>query len=81
MAFVHSTLIAKRGRVSYDLIDASDWLPTFYHLAGGDVTMIQDTIDGMNVWDTIAQGTQSPRSEVNLHLQRVSGTFANKNTP
>ncbi|XP_078355623.1 arylsulfatase I-like [Oculina patagonica] len=66
VAFVHSAMIAKKGRVSYDLMDATDWLPTFYHLAGGDVTKIQDKIDGMNVWDTIAQGAQSPRSEV-LH--------------
>ena len=57
-------MIEKKGRVSYDLIDATDWLPTFFHLAGGDVTTIQDKIDGMNVWDTIAKGTQSPRSEV-----------------
>lgn len=68
VAFVHSSMIAKKGRVSYDLIDATDWLPTFYHLAGGDVTMIQNKIDGMNVWDTITQGIQSPRKEVNVHM-------------
>ena len=64
VAFVHSNLITKKRRVSYDLIDATDWLPTFYHLAGGDVTAIQDKIDGVNVWDTIANGAASPRSEV-----------------
>lgn len=67
VAFVHSPMIEKKGRVSYDLIDATDWLPTFYHLAGGDVTKIQYKIDGKNVWDTIAQGAQSPRSEVNVN--------------
>jgi len=66
VGFVHSNLIKKKGRASYDLIDVSDWLPTFYHLAGGDVTAIQDRIDGMNVWDTIAHGKESPRTEV-LH--------------
>lgn len=64
MGFVHSKLIKKKGRVSYDLIDVTDWLPTFYHLAGGDVTAIQDKIDGMNQWDTIAHGKTSPRTEV-----------------
>ena len=55
--------------MSYDLIDVTDWLPTFYHLAGGDVqTLIGNNIDGMNVWDTIAHGTPSPRSEVNTHV-------------
>ena len=64
VAFVHSTLIPNKGRVSYDLIDASDWLPTLYYLAGGDVKRIQYKIDGINVWDTIAHGVQSPRKEV-----------------
>ena len=64
MGFVHSKLIKKKGRVSYDLIDVTDWLPTFYHLAGGDVTAIQDKIDGMNQWDTIAHGKKSPRTGV-----------------
>ena len=64
VAFVHSKLIAKKSRVSYDLIDATDWLPTFYHLAGGDVKTLQNKIDGVNVWNTIAQGAASPRSEV-----------------
>lgn len=64
VGFVHSKLIKKKGRVSYDLIDVTDWLPTFYHVAGGDVTAIQDKIDGMNQWDTIAHGKKSPRTEV-----------------
>ena len=68
MGFVHSNLIKKNGRASYDLIDVSDWLPTFYHLAGGDVTAIQDRIDGMNVWDTIAHGKESPRTEVPTNI-------------
>ena len=67
VGFVHSKLIRKKGRVSYDLIDATDWLPTFYHLAGGNVSMIEDKIDGMNVWDTLAHGKKSPRTEVRLN--------------
>ena len=64
MGFVHSNLIIKKGRVSYDLIDVTDWLPTFYYLAGGDVTAIQNKIDGVNVWDTISHSKKSPRTEV-----------------
>ncbi|XP_015768460.1 PREDICTED: arylsulfatase I-like [Acropora digitifera] len=66
VGFVHSNLISKKRRVSYDLIDVTDWLPTFYHLAGGDVSAIQEKIDGMNVWDTISHGKKSPRTVV-LH--------------
>ena len=68
MGFVHSNLISKKGRVSYDMIDVTDWLPTFYHLAGGDVSAIEDKIDGMNVWDTIAHGKKSPRTEVRTSI-------------
>ena len=64
VGFVHSNLIRNKGCVSYDLIDVTDWLPTFYHLAGGDVSVIQERIDGMNVWETISYGKKSPRTEV-----------------
>ena len=67
VGFVHSNLIRKKGHVSYDLIDATDWLPTFYYLAGGNVSMIEDKIDGTNVWDTLANGKKSPRTEVWLN--------------
>ena len=83
VGFVYSSLITNKPRVSYDLIDVTDWLPTFYHLAGGDVqTLIGNNIDGMNVWDTIAHGTPSPRSEVNflrhthmynMNIQKLKG--------
>jgi len=67
VGFVHSNLIRKKGRVSYDLIDATDWLPTFYHLAGGNVSLIENKTDGKNVWDTLAHGRKSPRTEVRLN--------------
>jgi arylsulfatase A-like enzyme len=66
VGFVHSKLVKKKARVSSKLIDATDWLPTFYHLGGGDVSGIKDKVDGMNVWNTISQDTPSPRSEI-LH--------------
>lgn len=53
------------GRVSTALLHASDWLPTFYALAGGDVKGL-GPIDGFNVWETISSDTQSPRYEI-LH--------------
>lgn len=44
---------------------ASDWFPTFYHLAGGDVKGL-GSIDGFNIWETISNDAQSPRYEI-LH--------------
>lgn len=65
VGFIHSPLIKKRGRVSTALLHASDWLPTVYHLAGGDVKGL-GSIDGFNVWETISSDAQSPRYEI-LH--------------
>jgi len=82
VGFVHSKLIRKKGRVSYDLIDATDWLPTFYHLAGGNVSLIEDKIDGMNVWDTLAHGRKSPRTEVGLNnIARRHNSETEQSTP
>lgn len=53
------------GRVSTALLHASDWLPTFFALAGGDVKGL-GPIDGFNVWETISSDAQSPRYEI-LH--------------
>ena len=75
VGFVHSKLLKNKGRVSYDLIDVTDWLPTFYHLAGGDVTKIEKKIDGMNVWETIAYGKKSPRTEVILLSTIICNIF------
>ena len=47
------------------MLHASDWLPTFYALAGGDVKGL-GPIDGFNVWETISSDAQSPRYEI-LH--------------
>ena len=49
-----------------ELIDATDWLPTLYHLAGGDAELVSKGADGMNVWETIANDAPSPREEI-LH--------------
>jgi len=65
VGFVHSPLLKKRGRVSNALLHASDWFPTIYALAGGNVKSL-GSIDGFNVWDTVSNDAQSPRYEV-LH--------------
>ncbi|XP_048584832.1 arylsulfatase B isoform X2 [Nematostella vectensis] len=66
VGFVYSDLIKHKQRVSHDLIDVTDWLPTFYQLGGGDTEQLERVIDGVSVWDTISEGNPSPRTEV-LH--------------
>ena len=62
---MHSPLLESTGRVSMDLLHVTDWLPTLYGLAGGDVTKLSN-VDGFDVWKTISTGADSPRDYV-LH--------------
>ena len=64
--YTASDLIKQKKRVCTELIDATDWLPTLYHLAGGDAELVSKGADGLNVWETIANGEPSPREEI-LH--------------
>ena len=65
VGFVTSPLIKKPNRISHSLIHAVDWFPTFLHLA--NVTHPnKKPLDGMNVWETISSGKESPRKEL-LH--------------
>lgn len=63
-AFVWSPLI-RTPRVSRQLMHVSDWLPTLYSAAGGNVQDLGD-IDGVDMWRSLVSGVGSPRSEV-LH--------------
>lgn len=70
-AFLHSPLLASKGRVSLDLMHVTDWLPTLYELAGGNSSMLRN-VDGYNMWDTLSKGEKSPRQEL-LHNIHPSG--------
>lgn len=68
VGFVYTAndLIEKKRRVCTELIDATDWAPTLYHLGGGNADLISARTDGKNVWETIANAVPSPRDEI-LH--------------
>ena len=68
-ACIYSSLIENKQQISMEMMHATDWLPTFVHLAGGNASDMKPkdkTLDGYNVWETISTGVQSPRTEV-LH--------------
>ena len=69
VGFVHSALLPRTGFTYHGLVHVTDWLPTFVHLAGGDVGSLP-AIDGHDVWGSITTNTTSPRTELLylLHL-------------
>ncbi|XP_077992859.1 arylsulfatase J-like [Glandiceps talaboti] len=69
--FVHSPLLNNevRGTVMNDLFHATDWFPTFVHLAGGNVDDgTTKPLYGINQWEAISQGTKSKRTEVLINI-------------
>ncbi|KAK3738531.1 hypothetical protein QZH41_012039 [Actinostola sp. cb2023] len=64
-AFVHGSMIEKKGRKCKELLHVTDWFPTLTSLAGLSDSE-EDALDGFNVWDTISKDDPSPRTEI-LH--------------
>jgi arylsulfatase A-like enzyme len=54
------------------LIHAVDIYPTLATLAGASTTRCKP-LDGLNVWDTIAEGKPSPRSEIIYNIEPFRG--------
>nr|CAG4641492.1 EOG090X01V1 [Eurycercus lamellatus] len=51
--------VERRGQVMNGLMDISDWLPTLYEAAGGNVTKLNN-IDGTSQWNTILYNIFKP---------------------
>lgn len=47
------------------LMHVTDWLPTLYSAAGGDIHNLRN-VDGLDMWGALANATVSPRLEI-LH--------------
>jgi arylsulfatase A-like enzyme len=54
------------------LIHAVDIYPTLVNLAGGSTAKCKP-LDGVNVWDTIAEGKPSPRTEIVYNVEPFRG--------
>lgn len=74
-SFVHSPLLAAKGRVSMDLMHLTDWLPTLCGLAGGDCDKLSN-LDGYDMWPTLSEGQASPRQELVHNIDPVTWTSA-----
>lgn len=62
-AFLWSPLLDKSRRVSQQLMHITDWLPTFYTLAGGSVSDL-GPLDGKDIWAAVSRDEPSPRSDI-----------------
>ncbi|XP_067129469.1 arylsulfatase I-like isoform X2 [Centruroides vittatus] len=72
---VWSELLKYQSRIENNLIHISDWLPTLYHAAGGNVTTL-GSIYGIDQWDTLSTGVRSPREEILHNIDPIDGASA-----
>jgi len=65
----------KAGSTVDGIIHAVDIYPTLAALVGASTAKCKP-LDGMNVWDTIAEGKPSPRTEVVYNIKPFRGCGA-----
>lgn len=70
-----SPLIAEPGRVSTQLFHITDWLPTLYSAAGGDVSYLGE-IDGVDAWKALSEDLPSNRTSVLHNIDDIYGNAA-----
>ncbi|XP_055938568.1 arylsulfatase B-like isoform X1 [Argiope bruennichi] len=74
--FIWSPLFElQEPRVSMQLMHITDWLPTLYSAAGGDVERLGN-IDGQSLWNTLLNNTQSPRQEILHNIDPIDNVSA-----
>ncbi|XP_049270278.1 arylsulfatase I [Rhipicephalus sanguineus] len=74
-AFVWSPRLRHGGKVSQQLMHITDWLPTLYSAAGGDVKRL-GPLDGVDMWHSLVVGKPSPRTEILLNIDENTRTAA-----
>ena len=65
VGFVHSPLLKKRHVKTNNMMHVSDWLPTLYTAAGGNVSDL-GLIDGISMWEMLLGNGTNVRNEI-LH--------------
>ena len=58
-----------------ELMHVTDWLPTLYSIAGGDIKNLRN-VDGYDMWNTLSKAIESPREEILHNIDPKSGQAA-----
>ncbi|KAL3272016.1 hypothetical protein HHI36_022482 [Cryptolaemus montrouzieri] len=69
-AALYSPLLKQKGYVYEEILHITDWLPTLYSLAGGNVSSLKD-IDGFDQWQSISENKSSNREEILANIDEV----------
>ncbi|CAH1403407.1 unnamed protein product [Nezara viridula] len=75
VAAVWSPLLKNLSRVSDQYFHISDWLPTLYTAAGGDVNELESK-DGINQWDSLVTSTHGARDTIIVNIDEETRTEA-----
>lgn len=75
-AFLWSPLVAKKSRVSQQMMHVTDWLPTLYSAAGGRPGRLSRQLDGRDMWSQLSLDKESPRTEILYNFDITDGTAA-----
>ncbi|CAK9814268.1 Arylsulfatase B [Anthophora quadrimaculata] len=73
VAVLWSTRLQKTARVSNQLIHITDWLPTLYSAAGGDLKDL-GVIDGIDQWRVLSEGHGRGRDKLLLNIDELAKT-------
>lgn len=73
IAVLWSPRLHKTARVCDDLMHVTDWLPTLYSIAGGDVRDLGE-IDGVDQWCMLNGSLPSARDKILLNIDEISKT-------
>lgn len=58
------------------MMHITDWLPTLYAAAGGDVEDLGERLDGFDLWDALKNNGPSQRKEILHNIDDVYGNSA-----
>ncbi|OXU23546.1 hypothetical protein TSAR_005431 [Trichomalopsis sarcophagae] len=75
VAAMWSPKLLSKGRVSEQLFHVTDWLPTLFQVAGGDMRDL-GPIDGVSQWDVLSIGTGNVRDKILLNIDEYTQTEA-----